>query len=89
MIARRFVARGRVQGVGFRAWTRRRARKHGVVGWVRNNPDRTVEGRVQGPGTAVEAFLDDLRRGPVLGRVDRLDVEDTAPLTDDAFEIRR
>src|SRR5918994_4386827 len=42
-LARRYLVRGRVQGVGFRYYTHRAAVQAGVQGWVRNNPDGTVE----------------------------------------------
>ena len=50
MLTKRFVVRGRVQGVGFRDWTRRRAAAGGLAGWVRNRPDGSVEGVGSGPG---------------------------------------
>ena len=39
---------GRVQGVGFRAWTRSRSRAFGLAGWVRNEPDGSVSALIQG-----------------------------------------
>jgi len=50
--ARRFVVRGRVQGVGFRWFVEREARVLGIAGWVRNNADSSVE--VLGVGTRPE-----------------------------------
>ena len=41
--ARRFVIRGRVQGVGFRWFVEREAHILGITGWVRNNDDGSVE----------------------------------------------
>lgn len=52
---------GRVQGVGFRATARAIASGHGLSGWVRNEPDGTVQLEAQGPQDSVEAFLADLR----------------------------
>jgi len=52
---------GRVQGVGFRATARAIATGHGLSGWVRNEPDGTVQLEAQGPQESVEAFLVDLR----------------------------
>lgn len=49
--------RGRVQGVGFRATTRRVARGFGVTGWARNEPDGSVRVEVQGMGAEIEAFV--------------------------------
>ena len=49
--------RGRVQGVGFRWSVEDIARRHGVAGWVRNQPDGSVDLWVQGPAAAVQEFL--------------------------------
>lgn len=65
-----FQVRGRVQGVGFRDFTRRRALELGLVGWVRNELDGSVAGEAVGGSTALAAFRDALRKGPRLGRVD-------------------
>ncbi|USQ75206.1 acylphosphatase [Ornithinimicrobium cryptoxanthini] len=67
--------RGRVQGVGFRWWTRARALELGLVGHARNLPDGRVEVNAQGPDDAVRALIDLLgeetslrsRPGHVLG----------------------
>jgi len=62
--------RGRVQGVGFRFFTKDSADSRGVTGWVRNRSDgRSVEVEVQGNSNAVEGFLSDLRRGPPMAHV--------------------
>lgn len=55
---------GRVQGVGFRAFVEARAVELGLVGWVRNRRDGSVEAVLQGPEEAVEEMLDLCRRGP-------------------------
>ena len=57
------IARGRVQGVNYRARVAVAAGRHGVVGTVANRPDGTVFIDVQGEREAVEAFLHDVR-GP-------------------------
>jgi acylphosphatase len=54
------VARGRVQGVNYRARVAEAADRCGVVGTVANRPDGTVFIDVQGPVAAVEAFLRDV-----------------------------
>ena len=43
MLCRRYIVRGRVQGVGFRWFVQREAQILGLAGWVRNNPDGSVE----------------------------------------------
>jgi acylphosphatase len=73
-IARRLVIRGRVQGVGFRWFVRDRAQREGVVGWVRNRPDGSVEAHVEGAFEAVERISRAVRLGPGGARVDGVDV---------------
>jgi acylphosphatase len=64
---------GRVQGVGFRAFTHRTARRQGVRGWVRNRLDGSVEALLIGADDAVAMVIEHCRRGPPKSRVDRLD----------------
>lgn len=58
------VIRGRVQGVGFRAHTLAEARRHGLVGWVRNRPDGSVELAAEGRRSELERFLVFCHEGP-------------------------
>ena len=60
----RCLVRGRVRGVFFRYFTRNHAQRLGLAGWVRNTPDGTVEVLAEGPRTALEELLADLRQGP-------------------------
>ncbi len=62
--------RGRVQGVGFRWWTRARALELGLVGSVANLADGRVEVVAEGPRAGCEALLDALRSPGAPGRVD-------------------
>lgn len=55
---------GRVQGVGFRAWTVRQAEALGLAGWVRNEADGSVSSLVFGPVTQVDDMVARLKRGP-------------------------
>jgi acylphosphatase len=64
VIRRRVIVHGRVQGVFFRDTTRRMAQSRGVSGWVRNNPDGTVEAALEGEPEAVEAMVQFAREGP-------------------------
>jgi acylphosphatase len=83
------VVTGRVQGVGFRAWSRRRAEGEGLRGWVRNRADGAVEVHVAGPGEAVERFARALEEGPRGARVRQVRREDGAEgLPERGFEIR-
>lgn len=83
----RAVISGRVQGVSYRAWTRKRATHHGVAGWVRNRPDRTVEALFSGPEGAIDALLAECRRGPLMARVDDIALTEAEPFTGEGFEI--
>ncbi|HZN05512.1 MAG TPA: acylphosphatase [Pyrinomonadaceae bacterium] len=72
-VARKFLIRGEVQGVGYRFFAQRAAARHQVVGYVRNCPDGTVEALVEGPAVSVEAFKNDLAAGPQWAVVDQLE----------------
>jgi acylphosphatase len=63
-VIRHIAIRGRVQGVGYRAWTEYTARDHGLEGWVRNRRDGSVEAAFAGPPEAVDAMVAACRRGP-------------------------
>lgn len=88
-IARRFLIRGRVQGVGFRWFTHDVARREGVTGWVRNLPDGRVEALVEGDADAVTRVERAVRTGPPGARVETVavDSEDAAGAYHD-FSIR-
>lgn len=60
---------GRVQGVGFRAWTKSQARQKSLDGWVRNRSDGTVEAVFSGKIAAVDAMLAECHDGPLASRV--------------------
>jgi acylphosphatase len=68
--ARRFVARGRVQGVGFRWFVEREAHILGIAGWVRNNSDSSVEVLAQGTRDQLSGLRSRLQQGPRAARVD-------------------
>lgn len=85
----RFLVRGHVQGVGFRAFVRRAGRAEALAGWVRNLPDRTVECVARGSVEALDRFRLHLRQGPAGSRV--TGVEESAVASDglpEIFEIR-
>jgi acylphosphatase len=88
--AARLVARGRVQGVGFRWFTRSVASALGLAGWVRNRRDGTVEAEVHGDRAAVEALAERLRKGPSGTGVSAVDVDwlPDAGAAPGGFEIR-
>ncbi len=68
--ARRFVVRGRVQGVGFRWFVEREAHILGIAGWVRNNSDSSVEVLAQGTRDQLSGLRSRLQQGPRAARVD-------------------
>lgn len=63
---------GHVQGVWYRAWTKKKAEKLGLSGWVRNRADGSVEAVFAGPEAAVDNMLDAARQGPPLARVKKV-----------------
>lgn len=63
-----------MQGVGFRFFAERQARKHGLDGYVRNRYDGAVEVEAEGPSPALEQFLNALRQGPRAARVREVSV---------------
>jgi acylphosphatase len=67
------IIRGRVQGVGYRAWTEVTALERGLQGWVRNRRDGSVEALFVGPEDAVAVMIGDCRHGPPGARVDFVD----------------
>ncbi len=83
------LARGRVQGVYFRAFVQRHAQSLGVSGWARNMPDGdTVEVVAEGPRASLEALLAQVRRGPPGSRVDAVEESwMTAEGLDGPFQI--
>jgi acylphosphatase len=83
---RRVTIRGRVQGVGYRAWIEHQARAHGLEGWVRNTKGGSVEALFSGPQDAVADMVASCRRGPSSARVDAV-VEE--PANFDALGLRR
>ncbi len=70
------VARGLVQGVGYRMWCAARAEALGLEGWARNRRDGTVEAVFAGEADAVDEMLEACRSGPPMARVDALDVRE-------------
>jgi acylphosphatase len=67
---------GKVQGVGFRNFTKERADEVGVKGWVKNLLDGRVEAVMQGKAEAVEKVLEGVRKGPRSSRVDGVEVKE-------------
>ena len=77
-VTRHLLITGRVQGVGFRFYTQRKAHELGITGWVRNCRDGSVEGVIQGASEAVETMISWARRGPPSAVVAEVRVTDAS-----------
>jgi acylphosphatase len=78
---RRFLVRGRVQGVGFRWFVEREAHTLGIVGWVRNNVDSSVEVLAMGTRTQLNGLRVSLQEGPRAARVDQVEESEAKPVS--------
>jgi acylphosphatase len=85
-VQRHVVIHGRVQGVGYRAWTEVTALERGLEGWVRNRRDGSVEAVFGGPEDGVDAMIAECRRGPPGARVETIDQR---AATADEIALRR
>lgn len=85
---KRVVVHGSVQGVFFRDTMRRLAEQRSVSGWVRNNPDGTVEAVLEGDESPLERLLAFAHEGPRGARVERVEVFDEEPEGLTGFAIR-
>ncbi|HEU0082216.1 MAG TPA: acylphosphatase [Bradyrhizobium sp.] len=83
---RQVTIRGRVQGVGFRYWTRRTATARGLEGWVRNRRDGSVEAVFAGDEQAVVEMIELCRRGPEAARIDSVEEKPAGP---DMLNLRK
>jgi acylphosphatase len=75
-VIRHVMIRGRVQGVGYRAWTEHEALRRGLQGWARNRRDGSVEAVFAGQAEIVAAMIEACRRGPPGARVEAVDIRD-------------
>ena len=75
----RLLVRGRVQGVGFRWFVREAARASGLAGWVRNNPDGSVELEAGGLAPALARLREAVTDGPAGARVETVDERPVSP----------
>ena len=75
-IVKHYLISGRVQGVGFRAFTARLAVKLDLKGWVRNLDDGRVEALAKGSVARLAEFESSLRAGPPHGKVDTLAIRE-------------
>jgi acylphosphatase len=85
-VHRHLIIRGRVQGIGYRAWTEVTAVERGIEGWVRNRRDGSVEAMFSGEEDDVAAMIAQCRRGPPGARVEAIDQREATP---DEIALRR
>jgi acylphosphatase len=74
VVRRHLIITGTVQGVGYRDALCEEAERHGVMGWVRNRRDGSVEALLQGMEADVDAMIAWARRGPAAARVIKVSV---------------
>ena len=87
-VRRRVRVTGRVQNVTYRDSTRQEAERLGVVGWVRNLPDGDVEAELEGPEPVVDDLLRWMHDGPLLARVETVQVDVVPPAGEAGFRVR-
>jgi acylphosphatase len=87
--ARRFLVRGRVQGVGFRWFVEREAQILQIAGWVRNDPDGSVEVLAMGTPEQLAQLRSRLQEGPRAARVDDVEESEAEPVAGlNSFQVR-
>ncbi len=72
------IISGNVQGIGFRKWMQRQAKRLSLVGWVKNRDDGAVESVIQGVPDAVQQLLAYIHQGPPLAHVEDIIIEPVA-----------
>ena len=75
-VRKHIYVHGRVQGVGFRAFIKRNAKKNNVHGWAKNLTDGRVETILTGKKINVERLIKKLKKGPRMARVNKVDIFD-------------
>ena len=70
---RQITIHGKVQGVGYRFFATRVARRLGLKGWIQNNRDGTVEAIVEGEKGAIDEWVEEIREGPRYAEVTKID----------------
>ena len=85
-IIRQVTIRGRVQGVGYRAWLAMTAQANGLEGWVRNRRDGSVEATLAGGDHVVSEMIARCQHGPSAARVEAVVAETALP---DVLNLRQ
>lgn len=78
---------GLVQGVNFRYYTRAKAKELNLVGFVRNNYNGTVEIEAEGKALALNNFIKSIKTGPLLSRIDKVEINWTGIKNDQGFIV--
>jgi len=76
MKAVKVIIYGKVQGVGFRNFVFLHAKRLNVKGYVKNNPDGTVEAVFEGDDDNINKIIELCKKGPERARVDKIDIKD-------------
>jgi acylphosphatase len=83
------IITGKVQGVWYRESARKEAERFQITGWIRNNPDGSVEAVVTGQEEALREFTNWCRKGPLLAKVSGLVAELLEEQAFPSFEVRK
>jgi len=89
MKAVKVIIYGKVQGVGFRNFIFLHAKRLNIKGYVKNNPDGTVEAVFEGDEDNINKMIELCKRGPERARVDKIDIKDTEIKNYQDFRIIR
>jgi acylphosphatase len=82
------TVKGKVQNVGFRYFTNKRAMEFNISGFVKNQSDGTVYIEAEGAEDELNTFLDHVKQGPKWGRVDDVKLQEAPVNGDEGFSIR-
>ena len=85
--ATHIIVHGRVQGVWFRAGTKEKADELGLFGWVKNQPEGTVEIHVEGEKTQLEKFIAWCHKGTPAADVASLEIDEVVAQEFKSFDI--
>jgi len=88
IIQKHIFISGRVQGVGFRAFTRKEASSRGITGWVKNLADGRVEIKIKGEREDIKNMIKRIKEGPSFARVDDIEISNEEIENFDRFEVR-
>ncbi len=81
VVGKHMIVHGKVQGVGFRHFTKQQADYSGIKGWVRNNMDGTVEIEAAGTPDNLESFTEALKEGNGYSKVENIETEESGKAT--------